>query len=193
MVDHKNAFDIERKLFALLKNHPKCKKYMLSLHEDDIYGIDIIATAKNYEGFAIEVESTQHNSKWPTSEPYPPSWNWFSVPRRKQKFFVTHPMSIFVKVNADVTRAVIAPMSYICSADFEEYANENSHQMKRNDFFKLYDPEHPAVCYCPVEDIPEVVDAQFKAMHQMKKVNKKYTDKRPEFHNGFTNRKKKEH
>jgi hypothetical protein len=191
MVDHKNAFDIELKIFDLLKDHPKCRKYGLSLHEDDIYGIDIVATAKNYKDFAIEVESTQHNSKWPATEPYPPSWNWFSVPRRKQKFFVAHPMSLFVKVNADVTRAVVAPMSYICSADFEEYVNENSHQMKRNDFFKLYDPGHPAICYCPVADIPDVIDAQFKAMYQMRKINNRYTDKRPEFSNSFTNRKGK--
>lgn len=191
MVDHKNAFEIEKKIFALLSDHPKCKKYKLILHEDDIYGIDIVATAKGYEGFAIEVESTQHNSKWPASEPYPPNWNWFSVPRRKQKFFVTHPMSVFVKVNANVTRAAVAPMSYICSADYEEYENENSQQMSRNDFFKIYDPHHPAICYCALKEVPEVVDAQFKAMYQMKRTNVKFTDKWPEFDNPFTRRQEK--
>jgi len=192
MVDYKNAFVTEKKIFALLKDHPKCKKYKLVLHEDDIYGIDIVATGKGYEGFAIEVESTQHNSKWPETEPYPPNWNWFSVPKRKQKFFVTHPMSVFVKVNADISRAAVAPMSYICSAEYDEYDNENSQHMSRNDFFKLYDPNHPAICYCPLEEIPEVVVAQFKAMFEMKKINEKYTDKRPKFNNKYTQKINKE-
>jgi hypothetical protein len=87
MVDHKNAFALEEKLFKLLKDHPKCKKYKLSLHEDDIYGIDIVATAKRYAGFAIELESTQ-GTKWSKTDPYPTNWKkGYSVPARKKKFF----------------------------------------------------------------------------------------------------------
>lgn len=181
MVDHTNAFNIEDKLFDMLNKDSKCKKYKLVLHKDDPYGIDIVATAKGYEGFAIEIESTQHVSKWPVTEPYPPNWNWFSVPKRKHKFFIEHPMSLFVKVNADMSRAAIAPMSYICSSEFDEYDNENAHHMKRNDFYTIRDAHHPAICYCPIKDVPEVIDAQFKAMVQMKRINVKFTDKRPTF------------
>lgn len=192
MVDHKNAFKIEEKLYELLKDHPKCKKYKLSLHEDDIYGIDIVSTASRYAGFAIELESTQ-GSKWPSTAPWPTNWKkGYSVPARKKKFFETHPMSIFVKVNMDMTRAFVAPMSYICSAGESEYDNENAHHMRRNDFFIIQDPEHPATCTCPIKDLGDVIDAQFKAMHDMKKINEKYTDKRPEFDNKFTKGKKKE-
>ncbi len=192
MVDHKNAFALEEKLFKLLKDHPKCKKYKLSLHEDGAYGIDIVATAKRYEGFAIELESTQ-GAKWPTDDPYPVNWKrGYSVPARKQKFFETHPLSIFVKVNMAMTRAFVCPMSYICSSGSSEYDNENAHHMRRNDFFIIQDPNHPATCCCPIGDLGDVVDAQFKAMYEMKKTNEKYTDRRPEFNNKFTQRNDKE-
>lgn len=192
MVDHKNAFELEEKLFALLKDHPKCKKYKLSLHKDDIYGIDIVATAKRYEGFALELESTQ-GTKWSKTDPYPATWKkGYSVPARKKKFFETHPMSIFVKVNMDMTRAFVAPMSYICSSGESEYDNENAQHMRRNDFFIIQDPDHPATCCCPIGDLGDVVDAQFKAMYEMKKINEKYTDKRPDFNNEFTKNENKE-
>ncbi len=192
MVDHKNAFELEEKLFALLKDHPKCKKYKLSLHKDDIYGIDIVATAKRYEGFALELESTQ-GTKWSKTDPYPTTWKkGYSVPARKKKFFETHPMSIFVKVNMDMTRAFVAPMSYICSSGESEYDNENAQHMRRNDFFIIQDPDHPATCCCPIGDLGDVVDAQFKAMYEMKKINEQYTDKRPDFNNEFTKNENKE-
>lgn len=193
MVDHKNAFALEKKLFDLLKDHPKCKKYKLSLHEDDIYGIDIVATARLYEGFAIELESTQGALKWPKEVPYPPSWKkGYSVPARKKKFFESHPLSVYIKVNMDMTRAFVAPMSYICSSGESEYDNENAHHMKRNDFFVIQDPNHPATCCCPIGDLGDVLDAQFRAMYEMKKINEKHTDKRPEFSNAFTKNGNKE-
>ncbi len=192
MVDHKNAFALEEKIFKLLKNHSKCKKYKLLLHKDDIYGIDIVATAKNYEGFAIELESTQ-GTKWAKNDPYPVSWKkGYSVPARKKKFFETHPLSLFVKMNMDMSRAFVAPMSYICSSGSSEYDNENAHHMKRNDFFIIQDPKHPATCCCPIGDLGNVIDAQFKAMYEMKKINEKYTDKRPAFNNKFTQAENKE-
>jgi hypothetical protein len=192
MVDHANAFALEKKLFNLLKDHPKCTKYKLSLHEDDIYGIDIVATAKRYQGFAIELESTQ-GSKWPESAPWPTTWKkGYSVPARKQKFFETHPMSLFVKVNFDMTRALVVPMSFVCSSGASEYDNENAGQMKRNDFFIIQDPNHPATCTCPISVIADVIDSQFKSMFDMKKINEKFTDKRPDFDNAFTKKKKKE-
>ncbi len=192
LVDHANAFALEKKLFKLLKDHPKCKKYKLALHENDIYGIDIVATAKRYRGFAIELESTQ-GSKWPSSAPWPTNWKkGYTVPARKKKFFETHPMSIFVKVNFDMTRALIVPMSFVCSAPCDEYDNENAAKMKRNDFFVIQDPNHPATCTCSIRDVGDVIDAQFKAMLDMKKINEKYTDKRPEFDNVFTRKHNKE-
>lgn len=192
MVDHKNAFALEKKLYALLKDHPKCKKYKFSLHEDDIYGIDIVATAKRYEGFAIELESTQ-GTKWPNDAPWPTNWKkGYSIPARKEKFFETHPMSIFVKVNMNMTRAFVVPMSYVCATSATEYDNENAHHMRRNDFFMIEDPNHPATCCCPIKDLGDVIDAQFKAMYEMKKTNEQFTDKRPEFNNGFTKNGNKE-
>ncbi len=190
MVDYASAFKTEVKLFELLKDHPKCKKYKFVLHADDIYGIDIVASAKRYSGFAIELESTQ-GTKWPNDAPYPANWKkGYSVPARKQKFFVSHPMSLFIKVNQDISRAFIMPMSYVCSSSAAEYDNENAHHMKRNDFFVIQDPNHPAACTCPIADVGDVIDAQFKSMFEMKKINEKYTDKRPEFDNAFTKKNK---
>ena len=192
MVDHENAYKTEREIFALLKDHPKCKKYKFSLHPVTKYGIDMVATAKQYEGLAVELESTQ-GLKWPSDAPYPITWKkGYSIPARKKKFFETHPLSIFVKVNGDKTRAFVAPMSYICSVDTSEYDNENAHHMKNNNFFMMQDPNHPATCCCPIGDLGDVVDAQLRAMQQMKKINEKYTDKRPEFNNKFTQAKNKE-
>ena len=192
MVDHTKAFEAEKILFKILKDHPKCKKYKLSLHEDDRFGIDIIATAKRYEGFAIELESTR-GDKWSKEAPYPASWkSGYSVPARKKKFFEAYPLSIFVKANPAFTRVFVAPLSYVCSAGTEEYDNEIAHHMKRNDFFMIQDPNHPATCCCPIGDLGDVVDAQFRAMYEMKKINEKHTDKRPEFNNKFTRNKNKE-
>ncbi len=181
MVDYKNAFSTEEKVIALLQKSSKLKKYKLSLHESDKYGVDVEATAPGYEGFAIEIESTQ-GSKWPTSEPYPPTWKkGFSVPARKHKFFVRHPMSLFVKVNKEMTRAVVVPMSYVFSSEQDGYKNQNSDSFTCNDFYLITDPEHPAVCYCPIEDLADVVSEHFKHMAQLKRVNLKFTDKRPKF------------
>ena len=165
----------------LLQDSRKLKKYKLSLHESDKYGVDIEAIATGYEDFAIEIESTQ-GSKWPTSEPYPPTWKkGFSVPARKQKFFIRHPMSLFVKVNREMTRAAVIPMSYVFSSQKDEYKNQTSSQFKCNDFYLITNPEHPALCFCKIEDLADVVDAHFKHMSQLKRANMKFTDKRPKF------------
>jgi hypothetical protein len=152
----------------------------LQLHFDDKYGIDIEATAQGYEDFAIEVESTQ-GTKWPPEAPYPTTWKYFSVPTRKKKFFDTHPMSLFVKVNPTMTRAVVIPMSYVCSFEVKPYANEADNHFECNDFFVTYDPEHPALCFCAIEDLATVVDEHFKHMSQLKRVNAKFTAQRPKF------------
>jgi hypothetical protein len=181
LVDYKNAFSTEEKVIKLLQESPKLKKYKLSLHDSDQYGVDVEAMGVGYEGFAIEIESTQ-GSKWPTSEPYPPTWKkGFSVPARKHKFFVRHPMSLFVKVNKEMTRAVVVPMAYVFASEQDEYKNQTSSHFKCNDFYLIKDPEHPAICYCKIADLPEVVSEHFKHMVQMKRANIKFTDKRPKF------------
>ncbi|MBD3261962.1 MAG: hypothetical protein GF334_09930 [Candidatus Altiarchaeales archaeon] len=181
MVDYKNAFSAEEKVIQLLQKSRKLKKYKLVLHESDKYGVDVEATAAGYEDFAIEIESTQ-GSKWPSSAPWPTTWKkGFSVPARKHKFFLRHPMSLFVKVNRDLTRAGVVPMSYVFSAEEDGYENQTSSHFTCNNFYVITDPEHPALCFCKMEDLPDVVDEHFKHMAQLKRVNAKFTDKRPKF------------
>ncbi len=86
MVDYKNAFNAEEKIFEIIKRSKRLSKYKLELHRDNQYGIDIQATAPGYEDFAIEIESTQ-GSKWPSYAPYPVTWKKFSVPVRKYKLY----------------------------------------------------------------------------------------------------------
>ena len=179
MVDYKNAFSTEEKIFELLKRSTRLAKYKLELHVTDKFGVDIEATAPGYEEFAIEIESTQ-GSKWPTSAPYPTTWKKFSVPTRKKKFYVRHPISLFVKVNRDLTRAVVIPMSYVCSSEIEGYRNQTDNHFDCNSFYVIFDSEHPALCFCKIEKLATVVDEHFKHMSQLKRVNAKYTDMRPE-------------
>jgi hypothetical protein len=181
MVDYKNAFSTEEKVMDLLQKSSKLRKYKLALHDQDKYGVDVEATAPGYEGFAIEIESTQ-GSKWPSTEPYPPTWKkGFSVPSRKHKFFVRHPMSLFVKVNREMTRAAVVPMAYVFSSEKDEYKNQTSGHFTCNDFYLITDPDHPAVCYCKIDKLADVIDEHFKYMTQLKRVNVKHTDKRPKF------------
>lgn len=180
MVDYKNAFATEKKIFELLRQNKKLAKYKLQLHVEDQYGIDVQATAPGYEDFAIEIESTQ-GSKWPAGAPYPTTWKKFSVPTRKKKFFDRHPMSLFVKVNQGFTDAVVIPMAYVCSFDRESYANQTDGHFDNNEFFVTYDPEHPALCFCTIEDLAAVIDEHFKHMAQLKRVNAKFTVTRPKF------------
>ena len=180
MVDYRDAFSAEEKIFELLKRSKRLTKYKLELHRDDKFGIDIQATAAGYEEFAIELESTQ-GSKWPTDAPYPVTWKKFSVPTRKKKFYTRHPMSLFVKVNRDITRAVVVPMAYVCAADTENYRNQTDNHFNCNDFYVIFDPEHPALCFCKIDRLATVIDEQFKHMATMKRVNAKYTDARPIF------------
>ncbi len=180
MVDHRNAMKTEEELMKLIKRSRKLSKYKLILHETDKYGIDIEATAPGYEEFAIEVESTQ-GTKWPKDAPWPVTWRKFSVPARKKKFFLRHPMSLFVKVNADMTRAAIIPMSYVFSSDLDSYRNENDGHFTCNDFYVILDPDHPALCFCKIENLSSVIDEHFQHMIKLKRANAKYTDKRPNF------------
>lgn len=180
MVDHKNAVQTEEELMKLIKRSRKLSKYKLVLHESDQYGIDIEATAPGYEEFAIEVESTQ-GTKWPKDAPWPTTWKKFSVPARKKKFFERHPMSLFVKVNADMTRAAVIPMSYVFSSDLDSYKNENDGHFRCNDFYIITDPDYPALCFCKIDNLTSVIDEHFQHMIKLKRANAKYTDKRPQF------------
>jgi hypothetical protein len=180
MVDYKNAFTTEKKIFEILQGDKRLSKYKLRLHVDDQYGIDIEATAKGYEELAIEVESTQ-GTKWPAGAPFPTTWKKFSVPTRKKKFFDRHPLSLFVKVNQTISDAVVIPMSYVCSFDRESYSNQTDSHFDNNEFFVNYNSEHPALCFCKIEDLPAVIDEHFKHMVQFKKVNAKFTAQRPKF------------
>jgi hypothetical protein len=180
LVDYHNAFTTEEKVFELLKRSKRLTKYKLELHHDNQYGVDVVATASGYEEFAIEIESTQ-GSKWPSDAPYPTTWKKFSVPIRKKKFYDEYPMSLFVKVNRDLTRAVVVPMAYICSADVEGYRNQTDNHFDCNDFYIVRDSEHPALCFCKIEKLSIMIDEHFQHMVKFKKVNAKYTDIRPSF------------
>lgn len=182
MVDYQNAFTLEDKLVNFLKHSKKLNKYKLVLHHNDKFGIDVVATAAGYEEFAIEIESTQ-GDKWPAESPYPTTWKkGFSVPSRKKKFYDRHPLSLFVKLNRNMTRAAVIPMCYIFSAqNIQQYKNQTDNHFTCNDFYLITNAEHPALCFCRVEDLPTVIDEHFKHMSQLKRVNAKYTDMRPKF------------
>ena len=180
MVDYKEAFGVEEKVFAILKRSKRLSKYKLELHTSDRYGIDIEATAPGYEEFAIEIESTQ-GSKWPSDAPYPVTWDKFSVPVRKKKFYNRHVLSLFVKVNRDLTRAAVIPMAYPCSSETEGYPNQTDGHFNCNDFFVMFDSKHPALCFCKIDKLAAVVDEQFTQLARMKRINAKYTDMRPTF------------
>lgn len=181
MVDYKAAFSAETKIMDLLKTNKKLDKYKLSLHHTDRYNVDVVATAAGYKGFAIEIESTE-SGKWASEEPFPMTWKkGVSVPTRKKKFFDEHPMSLYVKVNHSFTRALVVPMSYIFSSNTEGYKNSADSHYKNNEFYLITDAEHPALCFCSIEDLPTVVDEHFSHMTQLKRVNAKYTDMRPTF------------
>jgi len=180
LVDNKDAFKIEKEVFELLKRSKRLAKYKLELHPETKFGIDVPLTAPGYEEFGIEIESTK-GGKWPTDAPYPVTWKWFSVPIRKKKFYDEHPMSLFVKVNQDITRAAVIPLSYVISSDTKEYRNETDNQFDCNNFYRIFDPEHPALCFCKIEKLAIVVDEQLQQLVKMKKANAKYTDMRPKF------------
>jgi len=182
MVDTKHAFTVEEKVMDMLSRSKKLDKYKLVLHHIDKYGIDIVATAPGYEEFGIEIESTPSKDKWSSEEPYIATWKkGFSVPTRKKKYFDSHPLSLFIKVNAGLTRAAVVPMAFIVSTLSEAYDNEVSKQFSNNEFFVISDANHPAICYCKYEDLPSVVEEHFAHMVQLKRVNAKYTDMRPKF------------
>lgn len=181
MVDYKTAFSLERKVIDLLAEHEKLKKYKFILHPVSKFDVDIIATAPGYEEFAIEVEGTEKD-KWPSDAPYPVAWKkGFSVATRKKKFYCKYPMSLFIKLNPDFTRAALVPMSYIFSQDMEEYENDSSKHFTCNEFYLIVNADHSALCFTKVEDLADVVSAHFKHMVDLKRVNAKYTDMRPIF------------
>jgi len=181
LVDYKAAFSLEKKVIELLTEHEKLKRYKFVLHPNTKFDIDILATAPGYEEFAIEVEGTE-KGKWPADAPYPLSWkNGFSVPTRKKKFYDKYPLSVFVKLNPDFTRAALAPMSYVFSQGIEEYDNDSSKHFTCNEFYLIVSPEHPALCFTKVDNLAEVVSTHFKYLSELKRVNAKYTDMRPVF------------
>lgn len=180
MIDNRAAFKIEKQVFELLKRSKRLSKYKLELHYESKYGIDVQVTAPGYEEFGIEIESTRPG-KWPTDAPYPTGWRWFSVPTRKKKFFEERPMSVYIKVNHDMTRAAVIPLSYVIASDTKGYRNEVDNQFECNDFYVMFDPEHPALCFCKIEKLAIVVDEQLQQLVKMKKSNAKYTDMRPKF------------
>ena len=90
-------------------------------------------------------------------------------------------MSLFVKVNRDFTRAVVIPMVYVVASDIDNYRNQTDNHFDCNDFYLIFDSEHPALCFCKIEKLAAVIDEHFQHMIQMKKVNAKYTDMRPKF------------
>lgn len=180
MVDYKSAFSAEKKIFDILNRSKRLAKYKLELHHDDQYGIDVEATALGYEELAVEIESTQ-GDKWPTDAPYPVTWKKFSVPIRKKKFYDKHTLSLFVKVNRDLTRAAVIPMVYAIASGTENYRNQTDNHFDCNDFYVIFDPDHPALCFCKIEKLATVIDEQFEHLVKMKKINAKYTDMRPKF------------
>ena len=191
MVDYKSAFSAEAKVVSILADNKKLNKYKLALHPESKFDIDIIAKSPGYEEFGIEVESTERD-KWAAEEPFPMNWKkGVSVPARKHKFYKKYPMSLFVKVNHTFTRALVVPMSYVFAAgDPEEYKNSTDGHFRRNDFYIIDRADHPALCFCKMEDLPVVVDEHFSHMAQLKRVNAKYTDIRPIF--GIKKEKEKE-
>lgn len=182
MVDMVGANDAERHVMRLLTLEKKLSKYKLALHPVNKFGVDIVATAPGYEGFAVEVENTEQG--WGPDDPLPKSWKkGYSVPARKKKFFEEHPFGIYVKVNSSITRAIVVPMSYIFCWKTEEYSNSTSGHYSNNEFYLIKQAEYPTVACCKIEDVPKIVAEYFQAMSQMKRAVSKYTDKRPIFAN----------
>lgn len=180
MVDTKHPETTEHHVMRILQQDKRLSKYKLKLHHQNKFGIDIEATAKGYEDFGIEVESCE--ASWPSDAPYPPSWRkGFTVPTRKLKFYKTFPLSIFVKVNRSLTRAAVVPMSFVCAADTAVVGSHASSHFSNNEMYVIQEAEHPAICYCRVEDLPSVIDALFKSMAQIKRNAIKYSDGRPSF------------
>lgn len=183
MVNRTQAFRTEKEIMRILEHSGKLTKYGLVLHEESQYGIDIRATGKGYAGLAIEVESCEQN--WTAEHPYPPSWvKGFTVPTRKLKFFQENPLSIYVKVNSGITRAAVVPMAFVFSSEIinngKSVAGSFSN-FRCQEFYTIKDPDHPAIAYIRVEDLPSVIDGLFKHISGIRKLNAKYTDMRPIF------------
>ena len=183
MVNHTQATRAEAVVLQCLKDDKRCAKYGFVLHKDGPYGIDIQATQAGYEDLAIEVENTE--AECPADAPYPLTWkNGFTVPSRKYKFYESHPLAIYVKVNSGKTRAVVVPMAFVCSSsifDNDKSANGAFSKFKCRDFFTITDPDHPGVAYIRMEDLPSVIDGLVKHLKGIRKLNAKYTDGRPNF------------
>ena len=180
MVNQTQAAAVEKKVLKLLRKCEKLEKYDFDLHLVNGYGIDIEPQADRYVGLAIEVENTE--THWPDDAPYPPSWRkGFTVPSRKQKFYISHPLSLYVKVNSNLTRAVVAPMAFICAHIPVHNNNREERNFKDNRFFMIKDPEHPAICYCSIEDLPKVVASQLDNLYRIGNTSKKFTGDRPIF------------
>jgi hypothetical protein len=183
MVDNTEASKTEKDVFRVLAGAPALQKYKLLLHPEGPNGIDIVATAKGYSDFGIEIENTEE-AKWTSDLPFPPNWvKGFSVLSRKKKFFVSHSMSLFVKVNYNTTRAVVIPMSYIFSGDLDKEPERNKFQNETgcNTFYRVFNPEHPAMCFCEIKDLPAVVEGYLQSLMQMKRTTEKFTKGRPNF------------
>ena len=67
------------------------------------------------------------------------------------------------------------------ASDIDTYKNQTDNHFTCNDFYVIFDPEHPALCFCKIEKLAIVVDEQFQHMVKMKKINAKYSDMRPIF------------
>jgi len=65
----------------------------------------------------------------------------------------------------------------------EGYSNENDGHFTCNDFYVIFDANHPALCFCKIENLSSVIDEHFQHMIKLKRANAKYTDMRPEFAN----------
>jgi len=180
MVNQTKASEIEKKVLQLLRSHEKLEKYDLGLHIVKNWGVDIEPQIDKYTGLAIEVENTE--TRWPEDAPYPPSWRkGFSVPSRKQKFYMSHPLSIYLKVNQNLSRAAVVPMAFVCGYKPEYNGNREEANFRDNNFYFITDPEHPAICYCSIEDMPKVVASQLEILCKLKNINHKYTGGRPIF------------
>jgi hypothetical protein len=181
LVDYELAKETEDRIFEIIERSKKLAKYKLKLHHLNKFGIDIEATAPGYEEFGIEVESTGGHQSWSSDVPYVTNWTSFSVPIRKQKFYKTHPMSLFVKVNPTITRVGVVPLVYAIAADAAEYDNIEDRNIDCNTFYGIRDSEHPSLCFCKLEDVADVIAEQFNCLVKMKRSNAKYTDMRPNF------------
>jgi len=180
MIDTVHPVTTEHHIIRILQQDKRLSKYKLKLHAQSKYGIDIEATGSGYEDFGIEVESC--NASWPLDTPYPKSWkSGFTVPTRKLKFYEKFPLSVFVKVNHSLTRAAVVPMSFVCAAEKTVMPSRTSSYFSSDEMFIIRNEQHPAICYCRIEDLPSVIDGLFKSMSQMKRSAVKYSDGRPIF------------